>query len=91
MTKNSWRQSMTLSRKLPMAGASTGEMPMIRKLIAISRAALWPDCRSRIIARDTAVPAQTPKPCTNLRATSRGADVAKAQAIDIRMKSPRPR
>ncbi len=74
-----------------MAGASTGEMPMIRKLMAISRAALWPDCRSRIIARDTAVPAQTPKPCTNLMATSIGAEVAKAQATDISTNRPRPR
>ncbi len=91
MTKNSWRQSMTPRRKLPIAGASTGETPMIRKLMAISRAALWPDCRSRIMARDTAVPAQTPKPCTNLRATSTGADAAKAQAIDISTKRPSPR
>ncbi len=74
-----------------MAGASTGETPMIRKLMAISRAALWPDCRSRIMARDTAVPAQTPKPCTKRRATSIGAEVAKAQAIDNSTKRPRPR
>ncbi len=64
---------------------------MIRKLIAIRRAALWPDCRSRIIARDTAVPAQTANPCRNLSPTNVGADVAKAQPIEISTKRPRPR
>ena len=73
MAQKMTRQLKNSVNVLPASGARIGETLKTSIVVAIRRAASWPVCRSRMIARVITMLAQAPTPWTKRRAISASA------------------
>ena len=82
MKRNTARQPKATWIQPPITGAIAGAMPKIIVIVLISRCASGPSCRSRTMARPTAIPTPALMPCSarNVRSHAKLGDAA--QAID---------
>ena len=78
--QNTPRQPATWMTKLPVSGASSGEMLNTSISSDMSRVASTPECRSRTTARGITMPPQAPSPCTKRPSRNSSALGARAQA-----------
>ena len=90
-TQNITRHPPSSISPLPANGASMGETLITSMIIAISRVACVPVCKSRITARGTTITTAAPSPCTNRANVSQPIVGASAHATEAIKNRPMPK